>query len=68
MQRGKRVVVYAVRADELTRRELGKPVNSALQGMLRRDGSIVELTVDKSSARQAVTTGLERVKLKYLHC
>jgi hypothetical protein len=32
--------------------------------MLRRDGAIVELTVDKSSARAAVTRGLERVKLK----
>jgi hypothetical protein len=39
-----------------------------LQGRLRRDGAIVEFTVDKSSARAAVTRGPESVKLKNLHC
>jgi hypothetical protein len=40
----------------------------ALQGRLRRDGVIVELTVGKGSARAAVTSGPERRKLKNLHC
>jgi hypothetical protein len=40
----------------------------ALQGRLRRDGTIVELTVDKSSAWAAVTRGPESGKLKNLHC
>jgi hypothetical protein len=35
---GKRDVVYAVRAEELKRRELRQPVSSAVQGRLRRDG------------------------------
>jgi hypothetical protein len=47
-------VVYAVRAEEL--KELWQLVGSwALQGKLRRDGTIVELTVDKSYAQAAVT-------------
>jgi hypothetical protein len=39
-----------------------------LQGRLRSDGAIVELTVEKSSVREAVKKGLEGVKLKNLHC
>jgi hypothetical protein len=35
---------------------------------LRRIGAIVELTVDKSSARWVVARGPERGKLKNLHC
>jgi hypothetical protein len=42
--------------------------SSALQGRLRGDGAIDELTVDKSYARAAVTRGSERGKLKNLHC
>jgi hypothetical protein len=36
--------------------------------MLRRDGAIVELTADLSSARVAVTTGPDHVKLMNLLC
>jgi hypothetical protein len=39
----------------------------ALQGRLRRDGAIVELTVDKSFAQAAVTGGSGCRKLKKLH-
>jgi hypothetical protein len=42
--------------------------NISLQGRLRRDGSIFELTVGKSSAREAVKIEVERVKLKNFHC
>jgi hypothetical protein len=40
----------------------------ALQGRLGKNVAIVELTVDKSSTRAAVTRGPEREKLKNLHC
>jgi hypothetical protein len=46
---------------------LGQGVQLSLQGMMRRDGAIVELTVDKDSIRAAVTRGSESVKLKKLH-
>jgi hypothetical protein len=35
---------------------------------MRRDGVIVELTVNKISAGAAVTRGPKRVKPKDLHC
>jgi hypothetical protein len=35
---------------------------------MKKDGAIVELTVEKSSARAAVKIDPERVKLKNLHC
>jgi hypothetical protein len=34
---------------------------------MRRDGAILELTIDKRSARAVVKVGLERGKLKNLH-
>jgi hypothetical protein len=46
------------------------PIGSSVElckEKLRKDGAIVELTVDKSSARAAVTRELERGKLKNLH-
>jgi hypothetical protein len=46
MERGEQGVVYAVPAEKLKRRELVQPVNSALQGRLRRDGHIVEMSVE----------------------
>jgi hypothetical protein len=46
----------------------GWQFSRALQGRLRRDGAIFELTVDKISARAAVTIGPENVKLKNFHC
>jgi hypothetical protein len=39
----------------------------ALQRRMKRDGVIVELTVDKSSAQAAVTRGPNRVRLKNLY-
>jgi hypothetical protein len=48
MQReGERDVVYAVRAEDIYKIELGNQFSWALQGRLRRDGARVELTVDK---------------------
>jgi hypothetical protein len=38
------------------------------RGVTKRDGAIVELTVNKSSAGVAVTTEPEHVKLKNIHC
>jgi hypothetical protein len=38
------------------------------KGRLRRDGTIVELTTDKSSVWVAVKIGPERGKLKNLYC
>jgi hypothetical protein len=35
---GKRYAVYAIRAEDLERREVRQPVSSALQGRLGRDG------------------------------
>jgi hypothetical protein len=46
----------------------GWQLNRALQGRLRRDGAIVELTFGKSSARAIVTRGPECGELKNLHC
>jgi hypothetical protein len=43
-------------------------LSRTLQGRLRRDGAIIELTVDNSSVLAAVTEGPERGKLKNLHC
>jgi hypothetical protein len=50
------------------RGELGNEVRWALQGSLRRDGVIFELTVDKCSAQAAVKTEPKCVKLKNLQC
>jgi hypothetical protein len=41
-----------------------KQLSRALQGKPRTDGAIAEFTVDKSSARAAVTGGPKSVKLK----
>jgi hypothetical protein len=46
----------------------GNLVSSDLQGRLRKDGAIVELTVDKSCVRVPATRGLERENLKNIHC
>jgi hypothetical protein len=46
----------------------GNQLSWGLQGRLRRDGAIVELSLDWSSERAAVTRGSDRAKLKHLHC
>jgi hypothetical protein len=50
------------------KKRTGSQFNRALQGRLRRDGAIVDFTIDRRSARAAVRRGPERVKLKNLHC
>jgi hypothetical protein len=45
----------------------GNQFVSALQGKLIKDGAMVELRVDKSSARAAVKVGPECGKLKNPH-
>jgi hypothetical protein len=59
MQGEKRGVVYAVRAEELNRRELGQPVqlSSAREAEKRWRFS----SADKSSVMAAVTISLEHV-------
>jgi hypothetical protein len=63
MQRGNGVLSRRF-APRSYKRELGQPVSRALSGRLRRDGAIVELTVDKGSARETVHIEHGRVKLK----
>jgi hypothetical protein len=61
-------VVNPVHAEELQKENWGNQFNWALLGRLRRDGAIVELTDDKSSARVALKIGPACRKLKNLNC
>jgi hypothetical protein len=68
-QRGETVCcLHGPRRGVVERREMGQPVSWALQGRLRRNGVIVELTVDRSSAWADASRRPEWVNLKNLHC
>jgi hypothetical protein len=64
LQRRKGDVVYAVRPEEFRDENWGKQFSLAVQGRLRKDGAVVEM----SSARETVKIEPEHMKPKNFQC